>query len=75
MIKCSELIVSLAQTIKEYGDVEVKLGILTENGDWQYSLDNAHIGIWDGNANKNPYKYYEVTLEIKNVKEFKKEIK
>jgi hypothetical protein len=66
------LIESLASVIAAYGDLEVKTGIITENGDWQFELNQSLIGIWD---KKNGGKYFEISIEPENVKEFKKMIK
>lgn len=74
MLKCSELIEALANTITSYGDIEVKTGIITENGDWQYNLNQNLIGVWDSKSHDRS-KYFEISLEIENVKEFKKQVK
>jgi hypothetical protein len=73
-MKCSQLISDLAEAIKLYGDIEVKLGIVTNNGDWQFELNNNDIGVWDGKDDKAK-RHFELTLGVEDVKEFKKLIK
>lgn len=73
MLKCSELIERLANVISVCGDIEVKTGIITENGDWQFDLNQSLVGIWD--KKNNGGKYFEISIEPENVKEFKKIIK
>jgi hypothetical protein len=71
MLKCSELIKELASHINYHGDTEVELGMSTDNGDWQFELSQNQIGTWD----KENKKYFEITLEIEDIKKFKKIIK
>jgi hypothetical protein len=65
-MKVSDLIVECVNYIKEYGDKEVKISIITENGDYEFKPHGA-----DNHSGNNFY----IDLDIENVKEFKQVIK
>lgn len=65
-MKVSELMFQLIEYMKEYGDKEVLISILTENGN--YEFEPCQTGY------ANPYNY-QIEMNVENVKEFKKIIK
>lgn len=63
-MKASDLAISLINRMKEYGDFDVKVNLLTENQSNYVDI----TGSWfDG--------FYEIECDIDDLKEFKKNLK
>ena len=68
--KASEVIEELAKLISKYGDLDVKLCLMSDNDDLEMGLDSIEIYLVDGKAKK-----IELVGEIDDVKKFKQMIK
>jgi len=67
-MKASELVCELGSYINRFGDKEVKLNLLTENGSYNFPINSAFESCEADHL-------FEISYEIDNVKEFKKGIR
>jgi hypothetical protein len=67
-MKISDLIHELVEVLIKDGDLDVKVGLINENGDISFNK-NLSTFIYPER------KYIEITADIDNIKEFKESIK
>jgi len=72
-MKVSELIRGLVNVLAEDGDLDVKIGLLNENGD--ISFDNGLTTFIFPNDVTSGKGYIELTADIEDIKKFKEDIK
>jgi hypothetical protein len=65
-MKVSDLMFQLLRYMKEYGDQEILISILTENGNYEFKPCES------GFSTPNNY---QIEMDVQNVREFKKTIK
>lgn len=70
-MKCSKLIREVADIMTYAGDIDIKLGLVTENTDLWFDLTSNDISHW----NLNKENFIGISIDINDVKEFKKNLK
>lgn len=65
-MKVSDLMFQLLEYIKEYGDREILISILTENGNYEFKPCESGFSTLNN---------YQIEMDVQNVREFKKTIK
>lgn len=53
------------------GDIDIKLGLLTENNDLWFDLTSNDVGHW----NLSEENFVGVSIDVNDVREFKKNLK
>ena len=70
-MRCSQLIREIADIMTYAGDIDIKLGLLTENNDLWFDLTSNDVGHW----NLSEENFVGVSIDINDVREFKKNLK
>lgn len=75
-MKASQLISKLAELIDDYGDLDVKIQILTEKGNNDYQIDDVddeYEYIYDVDEdNGECLRHFSITHEVDDIRSFKK---
>jgi len=70
-MKASELAKEVINIIVKFGDVDIKVGLLTEYNDIQFDKEvDVIVGLTKGDK-----RYIEIYAEIQDIKKFKEDIK